>query len=237
MAIQSTAVGTAGGPQVPMPGVGGASNGQLVDGGVPVTNPSQPSAGVAGSNTYAAPGSVPTSTVQGTDGINFSGTAANTLGGDFNATYGSAGGAITSVLSGLGTSTDSAITAENAQIQQQAGIQSANISAQEAASGISPNSSTAALAQGDFASQVNTSEQATDSSMELNEEGTLLSALTSEGSAHGGDSSFLGSLGDVLGSAGSGITSLISGGANALNSTAASGTGGFSDILSALGEL
>lgn len=227
--------------QVPMPGMGGASNGTTpvaVDGGVPV------SAGSTGSginttaqNPYAAPGSAPVSTVQGSP-INVSASqgqdASNSLAGDFEATYGQGTGtAITDVLGNLGTTNDAAIQATINQTNTAANQQYGNIQAQEAAGGVTPNSSTAALASGDFYSQVNQGLQSTISGMENNQENTLLSTLMTEGQAHGPDESGFQSAMDVM----SPITSLVGGGANALNSTSASGTGGFSEILSALGAL
>jgi hypothetical protein len=137
------------------------------------------------------------------------------------------------VLQNLGTATDSAVQATIANTNLEAGEQAANITSGEAASGVTANSSTAALAQGDFYSGVNSNLQSTVANMELGEENTLLGALTNEGSAHGSDSSFLGTLGDVLG--GGIVGDAISSGANAINSTGASGTGTFSEILSALG--
>ena len=174
------------------------------------------------------------STVQ-SNGINWN-DGSNTVTGDFKDTYGSGTGtAITDVLQNLGTSTDSAVQATIANTNLEAGKQAANITSGEAASGVTANSSTAALAQGDFYSGVNSNLQSTVANMELGEENTLLGALTNEGSAHGSDSSFLGTLGDVLSGNESAISGLVSTGANALNSTGASGSGTFSEILSALG--
>lgn len=128
----------------------------------------------------------------------------NTLVGDFSDTYGKGTGtALATILAGLGTSTDSAVTATNNQILQAAGLQQANMTATQAAHGVSSDSSTAALATGDFNAQVNTALQSTDANMELSEYNTLISSLQQEGTAHGGDSSWTDSLGSILGLGGS----------------------------------
>lgn len=182
------------------------------------------------------PLTTPTSGVQ-QNGINWA-DGSNTVTGDFSDTYGKGTGtAITSVLQNLGTSTDSAVQALVANTNLAAGQQYGNIQATEAAGGVTPNSSTAALAAGDFYSNVNSQLQQTVSGMELGEENTLLGALTNEGSSHGSDSSFLGTLGDVLSGNESAISGLAGDSANALNETSASGTGGLSSILSMVGEL
>jgi hypothetical protein len=196
-------------------------------------NPFAPAAATVPTSTAStAANAVITGTVQ-SNGINWN-DGSDTVTGDFKDTYGAGTGtAITDVLQNLGTSTDSAVQATIANTNLEAGKQAANITSGEAASGVTANSSTAALAQGDFYSGVNSNLQSTVANMELGEENTLLGALTNEGSAHGSDSSFLGTLGDVL--SGSSASDAISAGANALNSTGASGTGTFSEILSALG--
>lgn len=128
-------------------------------------------------------------------------TGSDSVVGDFQNTYGQGTGtAITQVLQNLGTSTDSAVAATNANVNLEAGKQAANITSGEAASGVTANSSTAALAQGDFYSGVNSQLQSTDANMELNEENTLLSTLTGEGEAHGPDESTFDSImGDISG--------------------------------------
>jgi hypothetical protein len=124
-----------------------------------------------------------------TNNINWN-DGSNTVTGDFKDTYGAGTGtAITDVLKNLGTSTDSAVQATIANTNLEAGKQAANITSGEAASGITANSSTAALAQGDFYSGVNSQLQSTVANMELGEENTLLSTLTGEGEQHGPDES------------------------------------------------
>jgi len=141
-----------------------------------------------------------------TNDINWNG-GSKTVTGDFQATYGQGTGtAITDVLKNLGTSTDSAVAATNANVNLEAGKQAANITSGEAASGVTANSSTAALAQGDFYAGVNSQLQSTDANMELNEENTLLSALTGEGEAHGSDVSTMSMVGEGLSAAGSAVS-------------------------------
>lgn len=157
-----------------------------------------------------------------------------TLAGDFSQTYGKGTGtALEGVLANLGTSTDGAVSATNAAALQTAGIQGANISSGEAAAGVSADSSTAALAQGDFASQVNTQLQATDSQMELGEENTLISSLQNEGSAHGGDSTGWDTFSDVL-SAIPGLGGLAQGASSAISGIS---PGADTSILDALGAI
>lgn len=147
-------------------------------------------------------GSVPTTSTTQTPGINWN-DGSNTVTGDFKDTYGAGTGtAISDVLQGLGTSTDTAVQATVANTERLADQQYGNIQAQEAASGITPNSSTAALAAGDFYSGVNSSLQESIGNMELNEENTLLSTLTNEGSAHGTDPSTFDSILNGIGDAG-----------------------------------
>ncbi len=144
-----------------------------------------------------------------TNNINWN-DGSNTVTGDFKDTYGAGTGtAITDVLKNLGTSTDSAVAATNANVNLEASKQAANITSGEAASGVTANSSTAALAQGDFYAGVNSQLQSTDANMELNEENTLLSTLTGEGEAHGSDTSTLDSVVSGLEGVGSSVTSLL----------------------------
>ena len=141
-----------------------------------------------------------------TNGINWN-DGSNTVTGDFKDTYGAGTGtAITDVLKNLGTSTDAAVAATNANVNLEASKQAANITSEEAASGVTANSSTAALAQGDFYAGVNSQLQSTDANMELNEENTLLSALTGEGEAHGSDVSTMSEVGEGLSAAGSAVS-------------------------------
>lgn len=131
---------------------------------------------------------LPPGTVQ-QNGINWN-DGSNTVVGDFKDTYGAGTGtAITDVLKNLGTSTDQAVQATIANTNYAANQQYGNIQASEAASGITPNSSTAGLAAGDFYAGVNSQLQSTIANEELDEENTLLSTLTGEGQAHGTDPS------------------------------------------------
>lgn len=224
-----------------MPGMGGASNGQTPVSTAPT--PSTTLAPISGvqANPYAPPattgaptinglppGSVQTSPVNWADG-------SNTATGDFKDTYGAGTGtAITSVLSNLGTSTDSAVQALINNTNLEASKQIGNIQSSEAASGITPNSSTAALASGDFYSSVNSQLQSTVAGMEQNQENTLLQTLLSEGSAHGPDPTFLQSaatdISSVLGLAGSGASA-------ASGITSALSPGSDTSFLDAIGAL
>jgi len=150
-------------------------------------------------NPFAAPtatsinGAVPISTnnpstVQ-TNGVNFV-DGSNTVIGDFKDTYGAGTGtAITDVLKNMGTVNDSAIQATINNTNLAAGKQLGNIQAQEAASGVTPDSSVAALAAGDLYSTVDSGLMQEIGSMENNQEQTLLSTLTGEGGSHGTDPS------------------------------------------------
>jgi hypothetical protein len=89
----------------------------------------------------------------------------------------------------MGTVNDSAIQATIANTDLAAGKQYANIQSGEAASGVTANSSTAALAGADFYTGVNSQLQQTIGSEEVSEENTLLSTLTNEGQQHGPDES------------------------------------------------
>ena len=190
-------------PAIPMgatpgqtPIAAGQANPFMPAGAVPVA-----SAVPAGTTQNVNPGAVAQ-----TNDINWNG-GSNTVTGDFQATYGQGTGtAITDVLENLGTSTDSAVAATNANVNLEAGKQAANITSGEAASGVTANSSTAAIAQGDFYAGVNSQLQSTDANMELNEENTLLSALTGEGEAHGSDVSTMSEVGEGLSAAGSAVS-------------------------------
>lgn len=145
-------------------------------------------------NPYAAPtasgtpGVMPAGGVQ-SNGINWN-DGSYTVTGDLKDTYGAGTGtAISQALQGLGTSTDAAVQATIANTQLAADKQYGNIQAQQAAAGITPNSSTAALAAGDFYSTVNSNLSEEISKMELGEEDTLISTLLGTGKAHGPDSS------------------------------------------------
>jgi len=126
-----------------------------------------------------------------------------TLTGDFKDTYGSGTGtALAGVLGGLGSATDNAVKATNDQILAAADRQKSNMQATNAAHGISTDSSASALGIGDFNAQVNQTLATVDSQMELQEENTLINALQNEGAAHGADSSFWDSFGDVISTVG-----------------------------------
>lgn len=135
---------------------------------------------------YTSPGQMitPTGISQGLNTQDGS----HTLTGDFKDTYGAGTGtALAGVLGNLGTATDGAVKATNAAIQADAMKSSANIASGEAASGVTANSSTAALAQGDFWAGVNQNIASVDANMQLTEENQLIGALQNEGTAHGSD--------------------------------------------------
>lgn len=170
-------------------------------GSVPTTGPVD--GGVSTQN-FTGP-NMPTTNTSGvqTNGVNWV-NGSNTVIGDFSDTYGAGTGqAITSVLQNMGTTNDSAIQALIAQTNTAANQQYGNIQAQEAAGGVTPNSSTAALASSNFYNQVNQGLQTNIGQMETSQENTLLNALTQEGAAHGGDSSTMNSIMGALGSVGS----------------------------------
>lgn len=206
-----------------MPGVTNGTTSGVPTGAQSMTGTTGGPAGTVDGGTTTTAGFNPTtgamptsSTGVQSNGINWA-NGSNTVTGDFSDTYGNGTGqAITSVLQNMGTSTDSAVQATISNTDLAAQQQMDNIQAQEAAGGVSPNSSTAALAESNFYNQVNSGLQSTIANEELSEEGTLLSSLTNEGSAHGSDSSTLdsimGGLGDVatLGQSASSATSAIS---------------------------
>jgi hypothetical protein len=134
----------------------------------------------------------------------------NTVAGDFTASYGQGTGqTLINTLSTLGTGTNQAVQATNQGILNSAGIQKANVYASDAAAGLSKDSSAVALGIGDFDAQVNSTIASTDAQMELSQEDLLINSLFQEGANHGGDSSFMGSLGSVLGGAGGAIGSIF----------------------------
>ena len=182
-AIVSTAPGTVGSEGSTGPGA--STYGQPF-GGLPTTLPSSPTSGMPSISSGL-------STQDGS----------NTLVGDFSDTYGKGTGtALAGILANLGTSTNSAVQATNANVLNAANNQYANILGQEAATGISPDSSSHALTAGDFNAQVNSNLASVDANMETQGLNTLISALQGEGSAHGPDGSALDTLGNVLGLAG-----------------------------------
>jgi len=158
----------------------------------------------------------------------------HTLVGDFKDSFGAGTGtALADTIAGLGTSTDKAVQATNQSILNAAGIQQANIIGANAAAGLSKDSSSSALALGDFNSQVNQQIATTDAQMELSEENLLIQSLFEEGGAHGSDSSFMKSLGNFFQGGGLNIIGDV---AHAVGSLP--GIGGFADsALSALAEL
>lgn len=165
-----------------------------------------PGASTAGQPFGGAITTLPTSTISPisiSSGLSTVG-GDNTFVGDFQDTYGTGTGtALAGVLAGLGTSTDTAVQATNQSILDAAGRQQANITAEQAAHGVSSDSSSAALGNADFAAQVNQTIASTDANMQLSELDTLISSLTKEGTEHGHDSSWTDSIGDIFGLVGS----------------------------------
>lgn len=193
-----------------MPGAGGASNGTTpgvnaaaVPGAVPgslgvagqvTNNPYTPPA--ASAPGLVAPGTVPTTATPGSlpgavtnNGVNWT-TGDNSVVGDFQATYGQGTGtALAGALQGLGTVNNTAIQGLIANTNLEANKQNANMQAGRAASGITANSSAAALGDADFYSSVNSNLQSEIGQMELHQQDTLIGSLTGEGTAHGTDGS------------------------------------------------
>lgn len=189
--------------RIPQTNAGG--NGPLASSAAPVSAlPNIVPMGTTQANPYAAPTATPGAqtlnpTIPGsgapqTNGINWN-DGSYTVTGDLKDTYGAGTGtAISQALQGLGTTTDAAVQATIANTQIAADKQYGNIQAQEAASGITPNSSTAALAAGDFYSGVNAQLSEQIGKMEMSEEDTLISTLLGTGKDHGADSSTLDSI-------------------------------------------
>src|SRR5271156_464676 len=168
-------------------------------------------------------GSVPTSAQsQDLDAIDpnvFSGSSGTTLAGGLNNAFGAGiGTSIADVLSTMGGSTDQAVQATIANTDLAAQQQMGNIQSQEAAGGVTPNSSTAALAESNFYNQVNSGLQSTISNEELSEEDTLLNTLMSAGSEHGSSPSLLSSVTGAIGDVGS-VASSASSAVSALSPT------------------
>lgn len=125
----------------------------------------------------------------------------HTMLGDFQQTYGrGTGTAIANLVSGLGTSTSQALNTMDTAAINAAQQQYGNVLATQAAQGVSPNSSTAALMASDFSSQLTSALSSQAAQLGLSEEELQLSALMQEGTGHGGDTSFMGTLSSVLGS-------------------------------------
>src|ERR1700744_1376120 len=190
-AIVSTAPGTVGSEGSTGPGA--STYGQPF-GGLPTTLPSSPTSGMPSISSGL-------STQDGS----------NTLVGDFSDTYGKGTGtALAGILANLGTSTNSAVQATNQNVLQAANDQYANILGQEAATGISPDSSSHALAAGDFNAKVNSNLASIDAQMEESGLNTISSTLQDEGKAHGTDGSTFDSILNGISDAGS-LTSGIAG--------------------------
>lgn len=228
-----------GGPVSMMPGAGGASNGNMPAGNIPGTMPVSSPTQVAQQNPMMPVGATPTvnglppGSVQ-TNNVNWN-DGSFTAVGDMKDTYGAGTGiAIGNVLQNMGTTNDAAIQALINNTNLEAGKQYGNIQATQAASGITPDSSSAALAAGDFYSSVNSSLQSTVANMEQNQENTLLNTLLGTGSAHGPDITGFQSAMNIL----SPITGMVGAGAKAASDAGVGGSsGGLSTILSLLGGL
>lgn len=121
------------------------------------------------------------------------------LGGLIDDFGSSLGTSVNNTLNTLGTATNSAVEATNAESMLNAGKGFDTLRAQQAGAGISPNSSSAALEGSDYWAQVNTGLTATDANMELQQEDTLLSTLTGAGAEHGPDESGFSKFTDVAG--------------------------------------
>lgn len=175
--------------------------GSATAGSYPAINIGTPAAlGGAGTTTAAAGGFSPSTGVTNPNATT-SQAGAKTMLGDFQQTYGQGTGtAIANLVGSLGTSTSSALNTMDTATIQAAQQQYGNMQANLAAQGVSPNSSTAALASSDFSSQVTNALSAQAAQLGLSEEQLQLSALMTEGGAHGGDTSFMKSLSSVLGS-------------------------------------
>lgn len=122
-----------------------------------------------------------------------------TAAGDLQAIYGrGTGSAIANVLGGLGTTTS--IAEQNMIGSTMAAAQRGygNIEAGMGARGVSADSSTAGLAAGDYWGQVAQGIAGETGQIGLQEEQTLLSALTGAGQAHGGDVSGWQQFGNVM---------------------------------------
>lgn len=227
-----------GGPVPMMPGMGGASNGQMPAGAVPGTMPVASPTQVAQQNPMMPVGATPTVNglppgTQQTNGVNWA-DGSNTVTGDLKDTFGAGTGVgISNVLQNLGTSTDSAVQALISNTNLEADKQYANIRATQAASGITPDSSSAALAAGDFYSSVNSQLQSNVAGMELSQENTLLNTLLNTGQQHGPDVSTFEQIMGMLPS----ITSTVGSAAGAASAAGVGAGGGIGTLLGALAVL
>lgn len=221
-------------PQVKSTALPGAANTEAGAAALPVipgasTVPSSTGQGTGVGTLPATTASSPLNLTQSQNTTN-----SDSLLGDFQQTYGrGTGTALATTLSNLGTSTDAAVTATNQSILNAAGIQQANLEAGDAAAGLSKDSSSSALALGDFNSQVSQQIATTDSNMELSEENTLIQSLFQEGGAHGTDSSTLGSIGDFLQGGGLSAISGVAGGVSSEFGV----SGGLGSALDVIGML
>ena len=163
--------------------------------------------------------------------------------GDFEQTYGrGTGGAISSILSGLGTGASQAMQLSNQATMDAAQKQWANQQAQMAAAGVNPAGSSANLAWGDFASTVNAQMAAQNAALAENEQSLLLSNLTGEAQLHGQDVSTMqnvlkgiGTAADIAGGVAGAMTGV---GAIAGGVSEAFGIGGKTgSVLDMLGKL
>lgn len=174
----------------------GAPGGTGVNPGLNINLPG----GLQGPGTPAAGGGYNPATGAGANAPTTAG-GSHTLLGDIQQTYGrGTGTAIATELGGLGTSTSEALGIMNQSAIDAAQRQYGNIQAQQAAAGVDPGSSAAALMSADFSSQLTGELASTAAQLGLSEEQMKLSGLMGEGQAHGGDTSFMKSLSGVLGS-------------------------------------
>jgi hypothetical protein len=125
-----------------------------------------------------------------------------TMLGDFQQTYGSGTGSyLASLLGNLGTSGSMALQTMDKAALDAAQRQWGSMEAGMGARGVSADSSTAALASGDFEAQVNQNLAANAAQIGLQEQNTLINALQTEGAKHGTDVSgfqtFMNSLGTI----------------------------------------
>lgn len=191
------------------PTVATLPGGQTVPGAVSSTSP-YPSLNITTPGGLATTGGTGT-----TSGVNL-GTGQITGGdytmlGDFQQTFGKGtGSVIAQDIASLGTSTSQALQTMDTAAIQAAQQQYGNMQANLAAQGVSPNSSTAALASADFSSQLTGQLASQAAGLGLSEEQLQLSALMTEGAAHGGDKSAWDTISSFLGSNIQGISGAIS---------------------------
>lgn len=174
---------------------------QLPGGAQPITVPGSTVA--ANTNVAAAGGFSPSTGVTDPNAATQE-AGSKTMLGDFQQTYGQGTGtALANTLGGLGTSTS---IAEQNMINATMGAAQlgwGNIESGMGARGVSADSSTAGLAAGDYWGQVSQGIASETGQIGLNEENTLINALTGEGSAHGSDVSGWQTFGNVMQGVGS----------------------------------